>query len=588
MAMKWRTRLIPVLAAGLLLTSCSQDPTPDTEAPIVWISEPQDGAQIIMPDTLLIEADDNVGVTRVAAYANGESIGVDMQVPYEILFNTFDGVGSFDLSARAWDAAGNTALSDTISVLGFHATGFDGPSLIEPSDGLIRFDGGYVTFAWAPLPLVDEYEFALATDTEFTQIQHQTSTSDTTLTLTVDSPEWRYWRVRAHRDQGDWGEWSSAFSFFEGGAEVSFQDGLLNLPFKTMGHGIARVSGGYWIIGEIGGDILAMRLDASNQVQWIKVIPGEIGAAAAYFVEPLGNGGCLLLCQDGADVQLIELNPGGAEVWRRTFDHTDYNEPWDNTPIRPVGIVDKWFGQVAVAIRTGHGTVIELVVGDGPALWRRNIEPNYDSRDPSWNDSGGNLHWDLYLDALVTISHTYRDDYGGLTIVTIESRGLDPDTGAEMWHHEIASQSDYQGDILRLSALAPLGGTGSIGVGRYSHLPHLFFLNSTYELDTILPVVISGNYPTGVHLSPNGSIVITSIRRVSEILQVSVITDCAQDGSRLWEVEPWAEGVDSRVAGLLFEPDGGFHAVGYLTDEVHEDGVLWLKHFDSEGNEIGP
>ncbi len=58
-------------------------------------------------------------MTRVAAYADGESIGVDTQAPYEILFNTADGRGSFDLSARAWDAAGNTALSDTISVLTF-------------------------------------------------------------------------------------------------------------------------------------------------------------------------------------------------------------------------------------------------------------------------------------------------------------------------------------------------------------------------------------------------------------------------------------------------------------------------------------
>ncbi len=576
-----------MLAASLLMTACSQDPIPDTEAPTVWISEPRDGAQIILPDTLLIEADDNVGVVRVAAYADGESIGVDTEEPYEIRFHTFDIGDSFDLSARAWDAADNTALSDTISVFGFQAVGFDGPSLIEPSDGLIRFDGGYVTFAWATLPLVDEYEFALATDAEFTQIQHQTTVVDTTLTLTVDSPEWHHWRVRAHRTQGDWGEWSNNFEFYEGGTEVSFSDGLLDLPFRTAGYGFARVSNGYWIVGEIESNILAILLDSMNQVQLIKVIPGEVGAASARFIEPLWNGGCLLLCQDGADVQLIELGPGGEEVWRRTFDHTGYSE-WGTYSLRPVGIVDKRFGQVAVALGIVCNTVIELVVNGDPVVWRSNVGPNCDYRYRNWHDSGGNLRWDLALDALVAITHKYEDEYGGVTDVTIESIGLDSDTGATLWRHEIASETGYPPDFPLLSALAPDGSDGSIGVGRHSALPHLFFLDSDYELDTILPVDISGNYPAGIYLPINGTIVISSVRRISDLLQECVITGCARDGSRLWETEPWAEGIDSRVAGLLFELDGGFHAVGHRSNNPHEDSVLWLKHFDAAGNEITP
>ncbi len=115
-----RVRLLPILLLVTVVAACLESPDlppTDTNPPIVWIVAPLDSAMIASPDTIRIAADDDVGVTRVAAYADGDSLGMDESAPYSILVDGSRGAAdTLVLWARAWDQAGNSSVSDSIRV----------------------------------------------------------------------------------------------------------------------------------------------------------------------------------------------------------------------------------------------------------------------------------------------------------------------------------------------------------------------------------------------------------------------------------------------------------------------------------------
>ncbi len=90
----------------------------DVEAPLVSITAPADGDSVSMPDTLHIVAVDDVGVVRVTAYEDGDSIGGSATPPYAIPFQ-LSGMtpDTLRFSAAARDEAGNVGLSDTVTVI---------------------------------------------------------------------------------------------------------------------------------------------------------------------------------------------------------------------------------------------------------------------------------------------------------------------------------------------------------------------------------------------------------------------------------------------------------------------------------------
>ncbi|SFK43538.1 Subtilase family protein [Nitrosomonas aestuarii] len=104
-------------AAAAVQAVVSDIPELDNEAPVVAILDPLGGATISDLVPVDIEAFDNVDVTRVELWVNNTSVAVDTTAPFAFTWDS-NGVanGPANLIARAFDAAGNAASSDTVQV----------------------------------------------------------------------------------------------------------------------------------------------------------------------------------------------------------------------------------------------------------------------------------------------------------------------------------------------------------------------------------------------------------------------------------------------------------------------------------------
>ncbi|TDG16029.1 peptidase S8 [Seongchinamella unica] len=90
----------------------------DYEAPSLSIHSPFNNNTVSRVVPVDITAQDNVGVTEVALYANGQLIGVDYSAPYQVDWDTTHvSDGPAILTARAYDAAGNEGYSNEVTVL---------------------------------------------------------------------------------------------------------------------------------------------------------------------------------------------------------------------------------------------------------------------------------------------------------------------------------------------------------------------------------------------------------------------------------------------------------------------------------------
>jgi hypothetical protein len=88
----------------------------DAQAPAISIISPTGGAVsgVVAVD---VKSSDNVGVTRVELYVNGTKIAGDDFSPFAFSWDTSGYVdGSYKLSAKAYDAAGNVGTSPSVSV----------------------------------------------------------------------------------------------------------------------------------------------------------------------------------------------------------------------------------------------------------------------------------------------------------------------------------------------------------------------------------------------------------------------------------------------------------------------------------------
>ena len=93
-------------------------PAPDTTAPAVSITSPANNATISGLTSIVANATDNVGVTKVEFYANGTLIGTDTSTSsFSFDWNTVNVQnGQYTLTAKAYDAAGNSTLSAGITI----------------------------------------------------------------------------------------------------------------------------------------------------------------------------------------------------------------------------------------------------------------------------------------------------------------------------------------------------------------------------------------------------------------------------------------------------------------------------------------
>jgi subtilisin family serine protease len=89
----------------------------DTTPPTTSITSPAGGATVSGTTTVSASASDNVGVSRVELYVDGSLAGTDTTSPYSFAWNTTTVAnGSHSLQTRAFDAAGNSGSSATVSV----------------------------------------------------------------------------------------------------------------------------------------------------------------------------------------------------------------------------------------------------------------------------------------------------------------------------------------------------------------------------------------------------------------------------------------------------------------------------------------
>lgn len=119
----------------------------DITSPTVTMTAPIDGSTVSGTVLIAATAADNVAVARVDFYAGGLVVGTATSAPYQMSWDSLTHVdGSVVLTAKAYDVAGNSALSSqTVNVLNALIDSTPPTSAITaPSDGSTV--SGFVTF----------------------------------------------------------------------------------------------------------------------------------------------------------------------------------------------------------------------------------------------------------------------------------------------------------------------------------------------------------------------------------------------------------------------------------------------------------
>jgi thermitase len=89
----------------------------DTAPPTITITSPQNGSTVSGNVSVLVNAADNVGVVRVELYVDGGLTAVSASAPFTTKWNSRRATtGAHTIQAKAYDAAGNACLSQTVTV----------------------------------------------------------------------------------------------------------------------------------------------------------------------------------------------------------------------------------------------------------------------------------------------------------------------------------------------------------------------------------------------------------------------------------------------------------------------------------------
>ena len=133
-------------------------PPPDTTAPTVGITAPGDAATVSAQVTINATASDDTGVDRVEFSINGNLLSTDNAAPYSASWDsTSVANGSHQISAQAFDAAGNSA-TDVHNVTVDNSGGGGGGSTTLSLDNQNANDGYVKANANGSSPAVGGYE----------------------------------------------------------------------------------------------------------------------------------------------------------------------------------------------------------------------------------------------------------------------------------------------------------------------------------------------------------------------------------------------------------------------------------------------
>jgi hypothetical protein len=121
--------------AAAAVATALQATASDTQPPAVAIATPT-GGKISGLVPVDVTASDNVAVARTEVYVNGTLHTTDTQAPYGITLDTSKYPdGALNLQARAYDAAGNSASSSTVSLTVANDTVPPTVSITNPASG---------------------------------------------------------------------------------------------------------------------------------------------------------------------------------------------------------------------------------------------------------------------------------------------------------------------------------------------------------------------------------------------------------------------------------------------------------------------
>ena len=123
-----RVNASKMVASALPAPTATPSPTPtpspstasDTIAPVTTITNPVDGAVITRANSvrITVSSSDNVKVTKLEFYINGSLAAVSSTGSMDLTWSTFRlARGTYRLQSKAYDAAGNSAVSPLISVV---------------------------------------------------------------------------------------------------------------------------------------------------------------------------------------------------------------------------------------------------------------------------------------------------------------------------------------------------------------------------------------------------------------------------------------------------------------------------------------
>jgi subtilisin family serine protease len=121
-----------------LLAAMDTAPATDTTAPVVSITSPATNTTVCGVISVSISASDNVDVSKVELYINGNSYASDSSSPYPFAWDTTKYAnGTYTLRAVAYDSAGNIGQSATVTVNVLNQQDTIAPkaSITSPSNG---------------------------------------------------------------------------------------------------------------------------------------------------------------------------------------------------------------------------------------------------------------------------------------------------------------------------------------------------------------------------------------------------------------------------------------------------------------------
>ena len=242
--------------------------TSDVDPPTVSMTAPANGANVSGTINLQASASDNVGVAGVQFLRGGQNLGAeDTAAPYDITWDTRTVAnGTYQLAARARDAAGNQRTSATITVTVNNqarsqglvgAYGFNEASGSTVTDASTAGNNGTISGTSAPTrTTAGRFGGALTFDgvNDWVTVP-DASSLDLTNAMTVEAwvrptalSNWRTVLIKEHGGESTYSLWASEGSRPEvaafNGSTYAEAPGTAALPLNTWSHIAGTLSGG--------------------------------------------------------------------------------------------------------------------------------------------------------------------------------------------------------------------------------------------------------------------------------------------------------------------------------------------------------